>query len=69
MSLPLNQSPSAQRQHLQLQRGRFDEQQECDRPDKNAKYIRVIIPIAAHMACATAVDTPVLLRFEGAGER
>ena len=63
ISIPIPQSPSSQRQRLQLQRGGPDIQHKCNHPNNHANNIGNIVSISRDIACTATIETTVLLGF------
>lgn len=66
--MPTPQPPSPKRQRLQLQRSGLNKRPERHNPNRHTKDIGNIVSIPDDMARPSALDAPVLVRFEGAGE-
>jgi hypothetical protein len=70
-SLPLRigvQTPSPERQGLQLLCCRLDKHYKCDCADEHAEHVGHVVPVTVDVAGTAAVDAAVLLWLEGAGK-
>jgi hypothetical protein len=67
-NLLLSNSPSSQRQTLQLQSLRLDKAPESDYTNDDAKYVYNVISISGDIASSTSIDANMTVVLEGARE-